>query len=178
MTKEMSVTAVGEDRPGVVAAITGALEDLDANLEDSSMTILGGRFAMVLIVAVPDDVATTDVESALAPAAAELHLDVSVHGSDAVPAPPEGERHSVSVYGADRPGIVHAVARALADRGANITDLATRVIGGADNPVYAMLLDVTVPSSADADAVRAGLEQVAGELGVEVSIHPVETDIL
>ena len=66
----------------------------------------------------------------------------------------------------------------LADRGANITDLATRVIGGADTPVYAMLLDVTVPSSTDAEAVRTGLEQVAGDLGVEVSIHPVDTDIL
>lgn len=178
MTKELSVTAVGEDRPGVVAAITGALAGLDANLEDSSMTILGGRFAMVLIVAVPDDVAESDVEAVLAPAAEELRLDVSVHRSDAVPAPPEGERHSVSVYGADRPGIVHAVARALADRGANITDLTTRVIGGADTPVYAMLLDVTVPSSTDAEAVRTGLEQVAGDLGVEVSIHPVDSDIL
>src|SRR5690606_29428206 len=149
---ELSVTAIGEDRPGVVAAITGALADLDANLEDTSMTILGGRFAMVLIVDVPDDVGPAEVEAALARPAEDLHLDVSVHASDPASTPTDGARHSVAVYGADRPGIVHAVARALADAHVNITDLATRVVGGSEHPVYAMLLDVTVPAGTDVES--------------------------
>src|SRR2546425_7013519 len=51
----------------------------------------------------------------------------------------------LSVYGADRPGIVAAVARAVADHGGNITDLNTRVIGSPDRPVYAMVLEIHVP---------------------------------
>jgi glycine cleavage system transcriptional repressor len=178
MTIELSVTAIGSDRPGVVAAITGALADVDGNLEDTSMTILGGRFAMVLIVAVPDAVSEAQVEAALAGPAAELHLDVSVHRSDAPAAPPEGERFSVAVYGADRPGIVHRIAAVLAERGVNITDLTTRVVGGHERPVYAMLLDVTVPAGVDAADVERELHQTATGLGVECSVHPVDADIL
>ena len=178
MTIELSVTAVGEDRPGVVAAIAGALAELDANLEDTSMTILGGRFAMVLIVAVPDGTRAEDVESALGSTAAELHLDISVHRSDVRQDDHGGSRHSVAVYGADRPGIVHAVAASLAAAGVNITDLATRVVGGAEHPVYAMLLDVSVPTEVDPSGVESALRRVADELGVECSMHPADADIL
>ena len=178
MAIEVSITAIGADRPGVVAGVTGALAELDGNLEDTSMTILGGRFAMVLIVAVPEGVGVAEVEQALAGPAAELHLDISVHPSEAGPPRTAGERWSVAVYGADRPGIVHRFATVLADHGANVTDLATRVIGDVDHPVYAMLMDVAVPESADADALGNRLADTAAEIGVECSMHRSDADIL
>ncbi|MBK5221850.1 MAG: ACT domain-containing protein [Acidimicrobiia bacterium] len=178
MAHELSITAIGADRPGVVAGVTGALAALDANLEDTSMTILGGRFAMVLIVEVPEEVDVAAVEVALAFPASELHLDISVHPSDPTGASSEGERWSVSVYGADRPGIVHRFALALADARVNITDLATRVIGDPARPVYAMLLDVVIPEDVDAATVESQLRAIAGELEVECSMHAADADIL
>jgi glycine cleavage system transcriptional repressor len=175
---ELAITAIGADRPGVVAAVTGVLADLDGNLEDTSMTILGGRFAMVLIVAVPETVTADQVVAALGPAAAALGLDVSVHPSDSGAPSREGEPWSVTVYGADRPGIVHRFARVLADADVNISDLTTRVIGSSDRPVYAMLLDVSLPATVTADALQHRLAEVAGELGVECSMHPADADIL
>ena len=175
---ELAITAIGADRPGVVAAVTGVLADLDGNLEDTSMTILGGRFAMVLIVAVPDDLDAESVRQALAGPGEELGLDVSVHPSDRTGDTVEGDPWSVSVYGADRPGIVHRFAEVLADHGVNITDLTTRVIGGADRPVYAMLLDVSLPVGVSAEELQRGLDAVAVELGVECSMHAADADIL
>ncbi|MFP3908115.1 MAG: glycine cleavage system protein R [Acidimicrobiales bacterium] len=175
---ELAITAIGADRPGVVAAVTGVLAGLDANLEDTSMTILGGRFAMVLIVAVPDEVGAEAVLDALSGPADELGLDVSVHPSDASSDAVAGDPWSVSVYGADRPGIVHRFALVLAEHGVNITDLTTRVIGEADRPVYAMLLDVTLPPDVSPDGVQAALGAVAQELGVECSMHAADADIL
>jgi glycine cleavage system transcriptional repressor len=174
---ELAITAIGADRPGVVAAVTGVLADLDGNLEDTSMTILGGRFAMVLIVAVPDDTTVGFVEAALRGPAGDLGLDVAVHPSDRTGEAVVGDPWSVTVYGADRPGIVHRFAQVLADQQVNITDLTTRVIGDPDRPVYAMLLDVTLPSDVDADALGATLDEVAGELGVECSMHSADADI-
>ncbi len=174
---ELAITAIGADRPGVVAAVTGVLAELEGNLEDTSMTILGGRFAMVLIVAVPDHLDAESVLDALAGPAGELGLDVSVHPSDSSSAAVEGDPWSVTVYGADRPGIVHRFAASLAERGANIDDLTTRVIGDAARPVYAMLLDVSLPPGVDAAAVQADLEAVAAELGVDCSMHSADTDI-
>jgi glycine cleavage system transcriptional repressor len=175
---ELAITAIGADRPGVVAAVTGVLADLEGNLEDSSMTILGGRFAMTLIVAVPDTTTADSVAAALSPVADQLGLEISVHPSDTTSTRREGDQWNVTVYGADRPGIVHRFARVLGDADVNITDLTTRVIGTPDRPVYAMLLDVTLPAGADPDALAERLNEVATDLGVECSLHPVDADIL
>src|SRR5437588_180450 len=86
--------------------------------------------------------------------------------------------YAVSAVGADRPGIVHRVASLLADGHVNIVDLSTRVIGDPDRPVYAMILEVTLPSSADAGALEKRLADLAADLGVECSLHPSEADIL
>ena len=174
-----AVSAVGADRPGIVAAVTGVFLDHGCNLEDTSMTILRGHFAMMLVVAAPDGLSQTTLESALAGSAADFELVVAVRAiDDAVPASPEGDAWTVSVYGADRPGIVHRVASSLADGGVNIVDLTTRVIGDVDRPVYAMILEVTLPAGTDGTDVERHLSELAADLGVECSLHPSEADIL
>jgi glycine cleavage system transcriptional repressor len=177
--RHYAVSAVGADRPGIVAAVTGVFLELGCNLEDTSMTILRGHFAMMLVVAAPEGLEQGALEAALAGPAADLELVVAVRAiDDEVPVSPEGEAWTVSVYGADRPGIVHRVALLLADNGVNIVDLSTRVIGDADRPVYAMILEVTFPAAADPAALRNLLADLASNLGVECSLHPSEADIL
>ena len=97
---------------------------------------------------------------------------------DVVGASPTGDPWTVSVYGADRPGIVHGVAAMLARLGINIVDLTTRVVGTPEEPVYAMLLDVTIPEGTPAGEMGARLSELASELGVECAMHPSEADIL
>jgi glycine cleavage system transcriptional repressor len=179
----VAVTAVGSDRPGIVAAVTGVFVENRCNIEDSSMTILRGQFAMMLVVDAPPDVGAAALEAALAGPAADLELVVAVRPLPAadeggVGAGPGDHRWTVSVYGADRPGIVHGVASLLAGQGVNIVDLSTRVIGSAEQPVYAMVLEVELPAGVDANALGDRLAEVAAGLGVEASLHPSDADIL
>ena len=51
-----AVSAIGRDRPGIVAAVSRVLLDLEGNVEDSQMSILRGHFAVMLIVALPSGV--------------------------------------------------------------------------------------------------------------------------
>jgi glycine cleavage system transcriptional repressor len=81
----------------------------------------------------------------------------------------------VSVYGADRPGIVFRVAEVLAASGANITDLTSRLIGSEEQPVYAVMMEVSIE---DPEGAGRSLEQLREELGLDVSLHPLETDLL
>jgi glycine cleavage system transcriptional repressor len=174
-----AVSAVGVDRPGIVAAVTGALVDRGCNLEDTSMSILRGHFAMMLLVAGPDGVAAEELEAALAAPAADLDLVLAVRMiDDSVPTSLQGEAWTVSVYGTDRPGIVHRVTQLLAEIGVNVVDLTTRVIGEADRPLYAMLLDVTLPLDVDGEQLGRRLDELAGELGVDCSVHPADADVL
>jgi glycine cleavage system transcriptional repressor len=174
-----AVSAVGRDQPGIVAAVTQVLVDHDCNLEDTSMSILRGHFAMMLVVDGPEALDAGALEADLGGATSGLDLVVAVRKiDDDVPASVEGDAWTVAVYGADRPGIVHAIASLLAELGVNVTDLTTRVIGEAARPVYAMVLEVTLPPSVAAKDVARRLDEAAGELGVECSLHPSEADIL
>jgi hypothetical protein len=65
----------------------------------------------------------------------------------------------------------------LADAGANVLDLETRVIGDATRPVYAMLLEITVPPDVDGDVLAARLADHGRALGVECTMRPAEADV-
>ena len=177
-TRHFAVSAVGADRPGIVAGVTGALVKLGCNLEDTSMSVLRGRFAMVLIVAGPDGLEASAVESELGPVADGLGLAVWVHDVDELePEEMEGESWVVSVHGADRPGIVHDVAEVLAEFGVNIVDLSTRVLPG-DPPVYAMILEVVLPPACNPTALEQRLGALSTRIGVVCSMHASGADIL
>lgn len=172
----VAVTAVGVDRPGIVAAVTKVLFSFGANIEDSRMAILGGHFAMVLIVAIPEGADPSELETALSEPAGALDLIVTVRPvAEAAHAAPGGDPFVVSVYGADHPGIVARVSETLAAENVNINDLATHVIEG-DPPVYVMLLEVQIPG--DVSRVEAALARVGAEVGVDVSMRPIEAETL
>ena len=168
----LALTVLGHDRPGIIAEVTGVLAELGGNLEDSSMTLLRGHFAWTLLV--DTEARPEDLESRLSGLRTE-GLVVSV-----LPLPEhrrEGETGNaflLSVYGADRPGIVSAVTRVLADHGGNVTDLTTRL--GAD--LYLLTAEVELPTGADVTALEAQLKSTALTLGVEAHLVPVEPDVL
>ena len=175
---ELAVTAIGRDRPGIVASVTGALLELGGNVEDSQMSILGGHFAVMLLVAVPKGTQREAVTQRLSEVAQEHELEAisvaEVSEGAARPGPPS---HVVTVYGADRPGIVHAVSSALAEAGVNITDLETKLTGSAESPVYVMVLEVAM-GSASPESVEAALRLAGGEGGLEVSLRALDMDPL
>ena len=170
---ELAVTAIGTDRPGIVAAIAEVLRDRGGNVEDSAMTILRGRFAMMLLVEA--DETPDELRTALAEATASLGLEVAVTPAGEAR---ESERptHVLSVYGADRPGIIAAVTRRLADLEVNITDLSTRLLPPDDQPVYAMVLEVAVPDGLGESQLDAALAEVADEIDVDHTLRPLETE--
>jgi glycine cleavage system transcriptional repressor len=169
-----AVTVLGHDRPGIVADTTAALAGLGGNLEDSTMTLLGGHFAMLLLVRA--DGGREAVEHALQPLGADglLTVDVREVADDAASPAPSSELYVLSVHGADRPGIVSAVTGVLAGAGGNVTDLTTRLAGG----LYVLLADVALPPSSDVEGLRRVLAATGDELGVDVSLRPVDTDEL
>ena len=170
--RSLAITVVGHDRPGIIAQVAEALSRYGMNLEDSSMTLLRGHFAMTLIcsgVATP-----TDVEQALAPLADD-GLAVTVREVvDESDRPAGGPTYLVTVHGVDRLGIVAALATAIAGSGGNITDLTTRLSGD----LYVLVAEVDLPASADIEGLRQTLRKVAARLGVEAGLRPLENDDL
>jgi len=174
----VAVTAVGADRPGIAAAVSKVLYEHGGNVEDSRMAILGGNFAMMLIVALPASADAASLERALSGPAEAFDLIVAVRPvAEASPEHAEGTNYVVTVYGADKPGIVYRVCSTLASHRVNVTDLATRIVGE-ERPVYVMILEATVPAGADAAEVEADLKALSAELSVDVAFHPLEEETL
>ena len=168
----LAITVLGHDRPGIIAETTGALADLGLNIEDSTMTLLRGHFAMRLITDGAADAAT--VEEALAGLTADGSLSVSVREVPTESAAPGGASYLLSVHGGDRPGIVSSLAGEVARVGGNITDLSTRLVG----ELYVLTAEVDLPESVDAAALAASLGDVASRLGVSASLMRLESDDL
>jgi glycine cleavage system transcriptional repressor len=169
----LAVTVIGHDRPGIIAEVTGVLARVGTNLEDSSMTLLRGHFAMTLICA--GNRTVDEVEEALAPVSADGKLLVSVRELPQEPSPEQGgSPYVLSLHGGDRPGIVSAVTKVLGDVGGNVTDLTTRLTGD----LYVLVAEADIPPAADIEALQARLAEVADELGVEVTFRPLDADVL
>ena len=176
-----ALSAIGRDRPGIVAGVSGALLQHGANIEDSRMAILGGHFTMMLIVSAPDGPGVDALRAALRATQAELGLgaltleEVSEEHGFARPEP----SHVVTVYGADHPGIVHSVASTLADAGVNVVDVATHlVVEEGEQPIYAMMMEVDLPSGLDPEGLEAQLRETADRERLDLSVRAVEAEAL
>lgn len=177
----LAITAVGRDRPGIVAEVTGTLYRSGANLEETTMTRLRSEFAMMLLVRVPDEVRVEALRAALEETAAKLDLSLVVRPlpeEEVHEEPDTSTAYILRVYGSDRPGIVYAVTSLLFERGLNITDLNTRVIRGPNGSVYVLVLEVDIPSPEVAYALRPALEQLAPNLDVDISFGQIDLETL
>ena len=168
-----AITVLGHDRPGIIAEATDRLAGLGLNLEDSTMTLLRGHFAMMLVCA--GNASAADIERALAPLTADGTLDVTVREVPDEHADATATSSWVlTVHGGDRPGIVSAVARDVAAVDGNITDLSTRLAGD----LYLLVAEIALPPSADAEALKASIRGVAAGLGVTATLRPADADEL
>ncbi len=161
---------VGKDRPGIVAHVTAALFDAGCNLGEASMMRLGGNFTMMLMV--QSEGSTRDLTQMVEPVAESMGLRLHV---DRI----EGKLHDhlepdvrITVYGADRAGIVAKVTGALAEAGLHILDLESDVAGSAENPIYVMHIEGHAGEGIP--ALESALQVVAAE-GIDAKLTPVQT---
>jgi glycine cleavage system transcriptional repressor len=156
------LTAIGRDRPGIVARIAKVVLDHELNIEDSQMRILGGRFAMMLLLR--GSASEEALYKELLATARELGLDyIYVHPISEADVVTPKSTHLASLYGADRRGQVAAVAARLAALEVNITGLSTRVEG----KVSVQEVELCVPDGID---IRRELEAIAHERGIRLEL--------
>lgn len=179
MTDWYMLTLVGRDQPGIVAEISSGLFEAGFQLGETSMMRLGGNFTMMLMVCpagtkndsgVPCN--EQDILRELQPRIEKLELKLHID-------PIEGRLHEhmipnlrVSVYGADKPGMVAKVTRILQQHEFNILDLESDVGGTDDKPIYVMHIEGFAPIEAD-ELEQALLAQSDNE--VDVKVYSVDT---
>lgn len=168
MQTRLVLTVIGPDRPGLVDRLSALIAAAGASWQESRMARLAGQFAGIVEVAVPaeraDELARglealPDLAVRAIPASAE----------SAAPAPRVAR---LALVGHDRPGLVQAISRVLAQAGANVDELETHSFPSPMSgvPIFEAEAEVHLPAELELAALRAELEAVARDLMVDVDL--------
>jgi len=142
------LTAVGPDRPGLVEEVSELVFACGGSIEDSRMAILGGEFAVIMLLSGPPGAIdpTRNIGSQI-----EGQLGLRCLLKDTSPAHPPADYllYRIDVTGVDRPGIVHAIAGIFADRNINVASLESRLTYApfSATPMFVLEAELQVPST-------------------------------
>jgi glycine cleavage system regulatory protein len=169
MQSSLVMTFIGKDRPGLVDSVAALVTEHGGNWLESRMSRLGGQFAGILRVMVPSERETELVE-ALQRLRESHGLTTSVQ-ADRSPATASGPTRVLEVVGQDRPGIVRQISRVLADHSVNVEELHTECGSAAmsGETVFTARAKVGIPPRCDLAELRQQLEQIAGDIMVDIS---------
>jgi glycine cleavage system transcriptional repressor len=173
-----ALSAIGRDRPGIVADLAELIYECDCNLEDSSMTILGSEFAVLLLLSSMGADAAQRLSAGCKRLEWEKRLTVFFRPLDGEPVAyataSHARRYDLQASGVDRAGIVAKIARCLADHGVTIAELTSqsRPEPESGTPIYTMQMALDVPEKVDSSALGRRLQAIGEELQVDVTFGP------
>jgi glycine cleavage system regulatory protein len=162
--KQLILTIIGKDRPGLVEEISSTLLEHHGNWLTSNLSHLAGQFAGIVQVEIAEEY-LQEIQDALQ---ALPGLDVTFELGELAPETPE--TLNLVITGNDRPGIVQELASVIRHKGANITHLNSRQ-QSAPNwgvPIFSAFATVTLPSGMHKDNVIEALESITSDLIVDI----------
>ena len=170
MTTSLVLTFVGDDRPGLVNAISEKVVDFGGTWLESRSVRLAGKFAGVVLVRVPDE-NLIQLESALAKLAPS-GLRVSIERGAAAEAEKPARLVTLEIVGNERPGIVRDVTQALTHLGVNIEEFMSGLEGEPFTGVemFRATARLGVPEGLKLDELRKALERLAAEIMVDLAV--------
>jgi glycine cleavage system transcriptional repressor len=162
---------MSDDHPGIVAAVTTAVESLGGNIDACSQTVLGGYFTLIMIVSTPNPVDPSELSEHVRQAGTS-NSPFQVLTRRAIPAqkltPAETcGRFVITAFGKDQPGIVRRFSQYLAGRDINIVDL----YGDRTGDEFVLIGQLEVPTRWDIRMLQTDLEQMGEELGFTVKLQ-------
>lgn len=171
---QLIITALGADRPGLVADLTRHFQEVGASLADSRMVNLRGHFALLALVEGGED-ALAKLKAALEGGGKTLGLRIDVASVEAAAQPAAGAvPYRLKTYSMDQPGIVARVTECLRSHQVNVEELETRVESApfAGTPLFLLEAVVTVPKGVSVRKLRDDLEKLGEGIGCDVDLEP------
>ncbi len=175
MENLLVITALGEDRPGIIDALARAVADSGCSIADSRMTVLGGEFAIIELVSGRWN-ALAKLESQLPAVARDLQLHLHMKRTTATRQPGNLLPYLVDVVAMDQPGIIHKLAHFFSQRGINIRDLATNRYNAAHTgtPMYSVHMTLDIPAATHVATTREEFLDFCDQLNLDAVFEPVK----
>ncbi len=167
------LSALGKDRPGIVNELSKAILDCGGNIEDSRMTVLGGEFALLMLVSGQWN-AIAKLESRLKVLQQKLELTIVARHTEPRAARGGMVPYIVDVVSMDHPGIVHDVSEFFSRRGINIEELSTWTYPAAHTgtPMFSLSMTISVPAELNIGQLRGEFTSFCDDLNLDATLEP------
>lgn len=171
-----ALSAIGKDRPGIVADVAGLIYECGGNLEDSSMTLLGTQFALLILLSGSGEDFSYRLSAGCKRLEWEKRLTIfltPIEESENMDRSKDlTGNYEISTTGLDRMGIVHNVSRLLAEHGINIIDMHTKATPSPESgtPIFTMKILLQVPLKVSPAEILEKLNRLGEMLAIDISL--------
>jgi len=174
MNKHFVISALGQDKPGIVNSLSKNILDFGGNITDSRMSVLGDEFALVMLVTGTEET-ISHIENSLPGLQDSLGLTIISKQTDARISEERRLPYCVNVVAMDNPGIVHDVTGFLSNRGINVEELSTSTYSAAHTgtPMFSLDLNISLPADVNISQLRNDFLSFCDGLNLDARLEPV-----
>jgi glycine cleavage system regulatory protein len=165
------ITFIGDDRPGLVEQLSSVIERNGGSWHESRLSQLGGKFAGLILVSLPEDGGPSLEADLSALSASGLSVRVTATGQSAAPAP--GRDITLTVLGPDRLGIVREISHALAKREINVLAMDSQIDSApmSAEMIFSARIEAWIPETTNMDDLRDTLDEIADHMTLEIDLE-------
>lgn len=163
--KQLILTVIGQDKAGLVEQLATVIASHQGNWMASNLSHLGGYFAGILQLEVPEEhlfALTTELERM---ADLDIKIQQGLHSEIHL-----DKQLQFVITGNDRPGIVRELSSVIKHKGANIIHFESSK-QSAPNwgvPLFHAIATVELPAGLNKDEVVKALEAIASDVVVDI----------
>lgn len=175
MQNLLVISALGRDRPGIVDALSETIAEYSCNVSESRMTVLGGEFAIIMMIAGNWD-AVARLENNLPHVAEKLSLTLTIKRTELRMTEGKLLSYMVEVVSMDHPGIVRDIAKFFAARNINIEELQTTSYAAphTGTPMFSMNMNISIPGDLSIAGLRGEFMDMCDELNLDAMLAPMK----
>lgn len=168
MKKQIVISVLSKDRPGIIADVAKIIYELNGDLADMSQSVLNGFFSMIVIAQFDGKVTVESIIEKVNKIKSDVSLEVIVKETDIdavnYTADSPSDVYVVTGQGKNRTGLVASIATFCRDHNINIIDYDTKLAKG----IYSMILEIDLSNSDSAEMIHEELEKMAVDLGLKI----------
>ena len=171
---QLVISALGEDRPGIVDELSNIIYTHALNVEDSRMSVLGGEFAILLLVS-GEQSAIDAIQSQLSEIEQSLKMRLLLKPTTEADGAKITAPYSVEVSALDNPGIVRHIANFFSNQNINIVNLQTERYAAphTGSPMFALHMTVGIPADINISQLRDAFMDLCDELNLDAEISTI-----
>ena len=169
------LSALGKDRPGIVDELSRTIYELDCNIADSRMTVLGGEFAVLLMIEGPWN-QLAKLEGQLPDLQERLGMTIISRRTESRAPQNDLLPYTVEVVSLDHPGIVHQLASFFSQRNINIEDMNTSSYAAphTGSAMFAVHMNVDIPANIQIAELRDEFMDFCDTMNLDAVLEPLK----